>query len=160
MLAAVIVLGKRLSLANCCPDVPHNVPFVVLGGALLWIGWFGFNAGSACAADVVSSNAFTTTTLATAIASFVWPTVEYFLKGKATVAEPGSPTDFGGTTVNERRSFPDSTSQSRKVAGPPSSVRSDLPSGRNAATVASPPMTENPALLRQTGSMDRSAATS
>jgi Amt family ammonium transporter len=56
-----------------------------IGACLLWVGWYGFNAGSAVAADVVSSNAFTTTTLATAIASFVWPTMEYFLKGKATV---------------------------------------------------------------------------
>ena len=57
VLAAVIVLGKRLSLANCCPDIPHNVPFVVLGGALLWIGWFGFNGGSALAADGIAANA-------------------------------------------------------------------------------------------------------
>jgi Amt family ammonium transporter len=56
-----------------------------IGAALLWVGWYGFNAGSAVAADVISSNAFTTTTLATAIASFVWPTMEFFLKGKATV---------------------------------------------------------------------------
>jgi Amt family ammonium transporter len=56
-----------------------------IGASLLWVGWYGFNAGSAVAADVISANAFTTTTLATAVASFVWPTVEYFLKGKATV---------------------------------------------------------------------------
>ena len=56
-----------------------------IGASLLWVGWYGFNAGSAVAADVIAANAFTTTTLATATASFVWPTVEYFLKGKATV---------------------------------------------------------------------------
>ena len=52
---------------------------------MLWVGWYGFNSGSAVAADVIAANAFTTTTIATAIASFVWPMWEWIVKGKPSV---------------------------------------------------------------------------
>src|SRR5439155_18394676 len=52
---------------------------------MLWVGWYGFNAGSAVAADVIAANAFTTTTLATAVASFVWAMAEYVTRGKPSV---------------------------------------------------------------------------
>jgi len=52
---------------------------------MLWVGWYGFNAGSALAADGIAANAFMTTTLATAIASFTWAMLEYVLRGKASV---------------------------------------------------------------------------
>src|ERR1041385_5069000 len=52
---------------------------------MLWVGWYGFNAGSAGAADGVAANAFLTTTMATAVASFVWPMVEWMIKGKPSV---------------------------------------------------------------------------
>jgi ammonium transporter, Amt family len=52
---------------------------------MLWVGWYGFNAGSAVAADVIAANAFTTTTLATAVASFAWAMAEYVLRGKPSV---------------------------------------------------------------------------
>ncbi len=83
-LVLALILGKRIGWGKT-HFAPHSTVLTFIGASLLWVGWYGFNAGSACAADVVSSNAFTTTTLATAIASFVWPTMEYFLKGKATV---------------------------------------------------------------------------
>jgi Amt family ammonium transporter len=57
----------------------------MVGTGMLWVGWYGFNAGSAVAADGVASNAFLTTTMATAVASFVWAVAEYFDKGKASV---------------------------------------------------------------------------
>jgi Amt family ammonium transporter len=57
----------------------------MIGTGMLWVGWYGFNAGSAVASDVVAANAFMTTTLATATASFVWPTLEYFLRGKPSI---------------------------------------------------------------------------
>lgn len=82
VLAAVIVLGKRLSLANCCPDVPHNVPFVVLGGALLWIGWFGFNGGSALAADGLAANAVVVSQVSAATAAITWGAISYFHQGR------------------------------------------------------------------------------
>ena len=52
---------------------------------MLWVGWYGFNAGSALAADGIAANAFTTTTLATAVASFTWGLAEYLVRGKASV---------------------------------------------------------------------------
>jgi Amt family ammonium transporter len=83
-LILALILGKRLGWGKT-HFAPHSTVLTFIGACLLWVGWYGFNAGSAVAADVIAANAFTTTTLATAIASFVWPTVEYFLKGKATV---------------------------------------------------------------------------
>ena len=83
-LTLALILGKRIGWGKT-HFAPHSTVLTFIGASLLWVGWYGFNAGSAVAADVISANAFTTTTLATAIASFVWPTMEYFLKGKATV---------------------------------------------------------------------------
>ena len=56
-----------------------------IGTGMLWVGWYGFNAGSAVAADGIAANAFMTTTIAAAIASFVWAMLEYTLKGKPSV---------------------------------------------------------------------------
>ena len=56
-----------------------------IGTGMLWVGWYGFNSGSAVAADVIAANAFTTTTIATAVASFVWPMWEWLVKGKPSV---------------------------------------------------------------------------
>jgi len=83
-LVLALILGKRLGWGKTHFS-PHSTVLTFIGAAMLWVGWYGFNAGSAVAADVIAANAFTTTTLATAIASFVWPTMEYFIKGKATV---------------------------------------------------------------------------
>jgi Amt family ammonium transporter len=57
----------------------------MVGTGMLWVGWYGFNAGSAVAADTIAANAFTTTTIATAVASFVWAMAEYVLRGKPSV---------------------------------------------------------------------------
>jgi Amt family ammonium transporter len=83
-LTLALIVGKRLGWGKTHFS-PHSTVLTFIGASLLWVGWYGFNAGSACAADIIAANAFTTTTLATATASFVWPTMEYFLKGKATV---------------------------------------------------------------------------
>ncbi|HEY8903601.1 MAG TPA: ammonium transporter [Chthoniobacterales bacterium] len=79
-----LILGKRLGFGKE-PMPPHSMVICFIGTALLWVGWYGFNAGSAVAADVVAANAFTTTTLATAVASFVWPLVEWVFKGKPSI---------------------------------------------------------------------------
>ena len=64
---------------------PHSMVLCMVGTGMLWVGWYGFNAGSAVAADGVAANAFMTTTLATAVASFVWAMAEYVLKGKPSI---------------------------------------------------------------------------
>jgi Amt family ammonium transporter len=57
----------------------------MVGTGMLWVGWYGFNAGSALGADAIASNAFTTTTLAAAVAGFVWPVCEWITRGKPSV---------------------------------------------------------------------------
>src|SRR3954449_2526490 len=82
-LALAIVLGKR----NGWPKAqfkPHNLPFVMLGAGLLWFGWFGFNAGSALAANGLAALAFTNTQVATATAALGWILVERLRDGHAT----------------------------------------------------------------------------
>lgn len=82
-LALAIVVGKRAGWPKT-PFRPHNLPFVMLGAALLWFGWFGFNAGSAAAADGVAGAAFITTLVATAAAMIAWLVVEKIRDGKPT----------------------------------------------------------------------------
>ena len=79
-----LMLGKRLGFPKE-PMPPHSMVLCSIGTGMLWVGWYGFNAGSAVAADVVSSNAFMTTTIATAVASLVWPMIEWIVKGKPSV---------------------------------------------------------------------------
>jgi Amt family ammonium transporter len=74
-LALVLVIGKRIGFKKD-PMRPHNLPFVVLGAALLWFGWFGFNAGSELAADGVAAAMLLNTTVATAAAILGWLVVE------------------------------------------------------------------------------------
>jgi ammonium transporter, Amt family len=79
-----LILGRRIGFGRE-PMPPHNMVLCMVGTGMLWVGWYGFNAGSAVAADIVAANAFTATTLATATASFVWAGAEYFLRGKPSI---------------------------------------------------------------------------
>src|SRR5690349_3978540 len=79
-----LILGKRVGFGKE-PMPPHSMVLCMVGTGMLWVGWYGFNAGSAVAADVIAANAFTTTTLATAVASFVWPMAEWITRGKPSV---------------------------------------------------------------------------
>jgi Amt family ammonium transporter len=79
-----IILGKRLGYPKE-PMPPHSIVLTYIGASMLWVGWYGFNSGSAVAADIIAANAFTTTTIATAVASFVWPMWEWIVKGKPSV---------------------------------------------------------------------------
>ena len=80
------MLGRRKGYRTVGhPIPPHNIPFVVLGTALLWLGWFGFNAGSGLAADGLAANALLVTHLATAAAALVWMALEWFINKKPTV---------------------------------------------------------------------------
>jgi Amt family ammonium transporter len=79
-----MILGKRLGFGKE-PMPPHSMVLCMVGTGMLWVGWYGFNAGSAVAADGIAANAFTTTTLATAVASFVWPMAEWMFRGKPSI---------------------------------------------------------------------------
>jgi Amt family ammonium transporter len=83
-LVLCIILGKRLGFGRE-PMPPHSMVLCMVGTGMLWVGWYGFNAGSAVAADGVAANAFMTTTLATAVASFVWAMAEYIFRGKPSI---------------------------------------------------------------------------
>jgi Amt family ammonium transporter len=83
-LVLALLLGKRVGY-NHKPIRPHNLPFTVLGAALLWFGWFGFNAGSALAADGLAANAFVTTHTATAAAGLTWALIEWWHNGTPTI---------------------------------------------------------------------------
>jgi Amt family ammonium transporter len=83
-LVLCLILGKRLGFGKEAMP-PHSMVLCMVGTGMLWVGWYGFNAGSALAADGIAANAFMTTTIATAVASFVWPMAEYFLKGKPSI---------------------------------------------------------------------------
>ncbi len=83
-LVLCMILGPRIGFGKE-PMPPHSMVLCMIGTGILWVGWYGFNAGSAFAADGVAANAFTTTTLATGVAAFAWAVAEYFDKGKASV---------------------------------------------------------------------------
>lgn len=83
-LAAAILYGKRVGYGREAME-PHNVTYIVLGAAILWFGWFGFNAGSAGAATPQAANAFVVTNTAAAAAALSWMGVSWLLTGKASV---------------------------------------------------------------------------
>jgi ammonium transporter, Amt family len=83
-LVLCIILGKRIGFGRE-PMPPHSMVLCMVGTGMLWVGWYGFNAGSALGADAIASNAFATTTLAAATAGFVWGMVEYIHRGKPSV---------------------------------------------------------------------------
>lgn len=83
-LVLALLLGKRKNLGKA-PYHPHNIPFVFLGAALLWFGWFGFNGGSALAANELAVHAFMTTNTSAAAALLSWLLIETVKNGKPTL---------------------------------------------------------------------------
>jgi Amt family ammonium transporter len=83
-LATALFIGKRKGYENK-PIPPHNLPHTVLGTALLWFGWFGFNAGSALAANGLAVSAFVATNTAAAAAGLTWAFIEWIHNGKPTI---------------------------------------------------------------------------
>src|SRR5262245_22514235 len=79
-----LMLGKRAGFGSR-PMVPHSLTLTMVGTGMLWVGWYGFNAGSAVAADGIAASAFMSTTIATAIAACTWPAIEWVTRGKPTV---------------------------------------------------------------------------
>ena len=83
-LATALIIGKRKSFETH-PVPPHSLPFSVLGAALLWFGWFGFNAGSALSANGIATNAFVVTNTAGAVAALTWALIDWKLNGNPTM---------------------------------------------------------------------------
>ncbi len=82
-LVTALYLGKRKHFPQAV--APHNLPFTVLGAGLLWFGWFGFNAGSALAANGIAVNAFVVTNTAAAAAGLTWALIDWLHNGKPTM---------------------------------------------------------------------------
>jgi Amt family ammonium transporter len=83
-LVCAAVLGRRLGFGQE-PMPPHNLTYTALGTAMLWVGWFGFNAGSALAADGIAASAFATTHFSAAAGTLAWALMEWLTQGKPTV---------------------------------------------------------------------------
>jgi len=103
-LVAVLVIGKRLGFGSE-PMPPHNLPFTLAGAALLWFGWFGFNAGSALGANALAATAFVTTNTATAAATLGWMGAEWLGRGKPTVLGAASGAVAGLVAVTPAAGF-------------------------------------------------------
>ena len=87
-LAAALIVGKRIGFGEQ-PMPPHNVPMIVLGAGLLWFGWFGFNAGSALAADGVAVNAFVVTNTAAAAGLVSWVAMSWIFGKRPSIIGAG-----------------------------------------------------------------------
>jgi len=103
-LVLAVVLGPRRDFKRV-PNVPHNVPFALLGAGLLWFGWFGFNAGSALAADGVATNAFLTTHVAAASALVTWLSLEAMRNGRATAVGAATGAVIGLVAITPAAGF-------------------------------------------------------
>ena len=103
-LAAALIVGKRLGFGEQ-PMPPHNIPMVVLGAGLLWFGWFGFNAGSALAADGVATNAFVVTNTAAAAAVLGWVAMSWIFGKKPSVIGAASGAVAGLVAITPAAGF-------------------------------------------------------
>jgi ammonium transporter, Amt family len=83
-LVMALMLGVRKDYKVGHPSTPHNIPFVFMGAAFLWLGWFGFNAGSGLSANGLDVNAFMVTHLSTCVAALVWMIIDWLLNKKPT----------------------------------------------------------------------------
>jgi len=103
-LAAALVIGKRHGFGQRA-FIPHNLPMTITGAAILWFGWFGFNAGSALAADGLAANAFVTTHIATAMAALGWLLVEKLHRGNPTTLGAASGAVAGLVAITPAAGF-------------------------------------------------------
>ncbi len=103
-LAAALVMGHREGYGKEA-FIPHNLPMTILGAGLLWFGWFGFNAGSALAADGLAASAFVATHLATCAAVLSWLATEWLVRGKPTTLGAASGAVAGLVAVTPAAGF-------------------------------------------------------
>jgi len=107
-LVLCLILGKRLGFGKES-FAPHSMVLCMVGTGMLWVGWYGFNAGSAVAADGVAANAFMTTTLAAAVASAVWAGLEFIIKKHASILGFCSGAVAGLVVITPAAGFVDAT---------------------------------------------------
>ena len=103
-LAAALLLGKRKGFGTESM-APHSLPMTLTGAGILWFGWFGFNAGSAVAAGMLSTSAFVVTHIAGATGALSWAVVEWFYKGKPTTLGAASGAVAGLATITPAAGF-------------------------------------------------------
>jgi Amt family ammonium transporter len=103
-LAATLVVGKRKGYGDE-PMPPHNLTMTLLGAALLWFGWFGFNGGSAVASGSLATSAFVVTHISTAAAALSWMTVEWAYRGNPTVLGAASGAVAGLVAITPASGF-------------------------------------------------------
>ena len=103
-LAAALIIGRRLGYGTTA-YIPHNLPMTITGAALLWFGWFGFNAGSALACNGLAANAFVVTHLASAAASLAWISIEWIRTGKPTTLGAASGAIAGLVAITPASGF-------------------------------------------------------
>jgi Amt family ammonium transporter len=103
-LAAALILGPRVGLGDE-PMEPHNVTYTVLGAALLWFGWFGFNAGSALTSGSLATSAFVVTNTAAAMAALTWMTMSWVFSGKPSVLGAASGAVAGLVAITPAAGF-------------------------------------------------------
>jgi Amt family ammonium transporter len=103
-LVAVLIIGKRVGHGKV-PMPPHNLPFAVIGAAMLWVGWFGFNAGSALAANGLASSAFMATHTAASLAALGWMIAEWIKNGKPTMLGAASGAVAGLVAITPAAGF-------------------------------------------------------
>ena len=103
-LAAAFLVGRRLGFGSTA-YIPHNLPMTITGAALLWFGWFGFNAGSALAANGLAASAFVVTHIASSVAALSWLLVEWFHKGKPTTLGAASGAVAGLVAITPASGF-------------------------------------------------------
>jgi ammonium transporter, Amt family len=103
-LVAALMFGKRIGYPQEAMP-PHNLPFSVIGASLLWVGWFGFNAGSALAADGLATSAFVATNTATAAATLSWMAMDWIFRGKPTVLGAASGAVAGLVAITPASGF-------------------------------------------------------
>jgi Amt family ammonium transporter len=103
-LAAALMFGKRSGYGREAM-VPHNLPFTIIGASLLWVGWFGFNAGSALASGGLATSAFVVTHVATAAAALSWMLMDWTFRGKPTVLGAASGAVAGLVAITPASGF-------------------------------------------------------
>ncbi len=103
-LVASIMFGKRIGYGRETM-APHNLPFCVVGASLLWVGWFGFNAGSAVSSGTLATSAFVVTHIATATAALSWMMMDWIFRGKPTVLGAASGAVAGLVAITPASGF-------------------------------------------------------